>query len=64
MSEGGDDFHLQPLDAWVVVDRWWTQTPIHIPWITVRAPNGDVIAIGWNAETKTWTFRNAPTNDE
>jgi hypothetical protein len=55
-TEAGD-WYLAPWDAWHVVDRWWTDHPIHRCYLTVRAPNGKLACIGWDGDTETWSLR-------
>jgi hypothetical protein len=46
-------------DSWRIVDRWWTDEPQERFFLSLRAPNGETIAVSWDKENR-WMMHGDP----
>ena len=47
---------LVPGDGWRIVDRWWTPQPVERLFLTLEAPDGAQVCVGYDMQTQKWSL--------
>jgi hypothetical protein len=48
---------VEIVDAWRVVDRWWTETPAERYFVVLQAGDAPRVAVCWDTEKREWSLK-------